>query len=99
MTDDEKLTAMERDQVESELKALRVDEAALAAILFGDNTADKGFREIADEMRTALAYLDAIIAAYQTTNAIGQMLIAIREAKEWRGVRTSQDASGATQSP
>lgn len=78
---------------------LRLDEAALASILFGDDhTAGKGFREIAAEMRTALAHLDAIIDAYQNHDGLGPMLLAIRAAKEWRGVKTSRDAPGGVKS-
>ena len=54
------------------------------------------------QMRIALDYLDAIIYAYQTNDGIGRLLIAILQAKEWRGVnekpKTAQDASGAIKS-
>ncbi len=58
----------------------------LASVLF-DDPAGKGFQEITAEMRTALGHLDAIIAAYQNNDGLGPMLLSIREAKEWRGVR------------
>jgi len=77
---------------------LRIDEVTLADILFGDETAGKGFREIAAEMRTALGHLDAIIAAYRQPG-LGPLINTVRAAQEWRGVKTSQDASGAIQSP
>ncbi len=55
------------------------------------------------ELATALGHLDAIIAAYQTTNALGPLINACRAAKEWRGAnekpKTAQDAPRATQSP
>lgn len=88
------------ERLTADLNQLRLDEATLASILFGDDhTAGKGFREMAAAMRTALAHLDAIIAAYQNHDGLGPMLLAIRAAKEWRGVKTSQDALGAIQSP
>lgn len=40
------------------------------------------------EMRTALAHLDAIIAAYRQPG-LGPLINTVREAQEWRGVVTS----------
>lgn len=77
---------------------LRLDEVTLADILFGDETAGKGFRAIAAEMRTALGHLDAIIAAYRQPG-LGPLINTVREAQEWRQAKTAQDASGAIQSP
>ena len=96
-----------RDRAErltADLNQLRLDEALLAGLLFGDDqAAGKDFRAIAAQLRAALGHLDAIIAAYQTTNALGPLINACRAAKEWRGVnekpKTAQDASGAIQSP
>ncbi len=68
----------------------------LSAIRYAD--------KVEAELATALAHLDAIIVAYQSTNALGPLINACRAAKEWRGVKSAgltnaQDASGAMQSP
>ncbi len=43
------------------------------------------------ELTTTLSHLDAIISAYQNNEGLGPMLIAIREAKEWRVVRNKTE--------
>lgn len=75
------------DNLIDQLAQAKLDEALLAALLFGDDqAAGKGFREMAAEMRTLIGHLDAIIAAYQQ-DGIGPLINAVRQAKEWRGVR------------
>lgn len=75
------------DNLIDQLAQSKLDEALLAALLFGDeHDAGKGFREIAAEMRTLIGHLDAIIAAYQQ-DGLGPIINAVRVAKEWRGAR------------
>lgn len=89
------------DDVQLLINEIRRQRAVLDQIDAQAKRIDAGLDRVSDqtaELLTALTHLDKIINAYQSTNALGPMLIAIREAKEWRGIKTSQDAPGATQS-
>lgn len=96
---DEQLTTIERDietgdlthgQVRRLIAEIRRQRSVLDQVDESTKRIDAGLDRVSGqvaELHTALAHLDRIIAAYQSTNALGPMLLAISEAKEWRGVR------------
>ena len=54
-------------------------------------------RRLQAERGAAFHHLDAILAGYAAPG-LGPLIRACQSAQAWRGVKTSQDAPGATQS-